>query len=44
MSIVVNLPCYPCDVPDSALLFFNESTNEYYVITDNFGNILTWSS
>jgi hypothetical protein len=29
-------------VPDNALLYFDEALNEYYIITDNIGNILTW--
>lgn len=31
-------------VPDNALLYFNSSTNEYYIITDQSGNILTWET
>lgn len=31
-------------VPDDALLYFNATTNEYYIITDNLGNVLTWGS
>jgi hypothetical protein len=46
MSVVVCLPCGPsgsADIPDDGLLFFNDSTNEYYLITMS-GEILTWSA
>lgn len=31
-------------IPDNALLFYDQALNEYYVITDNLGNVLTWST
>jgi len=30
------------EIPDNALLYFNSTTNEYYIITDQSGNVLTW--
>jgi hypothetical protein len=43
VSYVFKIPA-PSTLPDDALLFFDEGTNEYYVLTDSSGNILTWEN
>jgi len=32
------------NVPDNALLYFDEALNEYYFLIDSLGNYLTWGS
>lgn len=31
-------------IPENALLFYDAGTGDYYFLTDNNGNYLTWSS